>query len=105
MVKLIKTGNLTQSGQIEFNGKILKVGVIVNKPMDNVRIKITSFLDEIVIDDHLEGNKTVFYPRTAVDLSQEQTVLDYHYIAGKLNIYIEGLAENEQIDDILIYFE
>jgi len=71
--------------------------------ISNVIIKMTSYLDEVIINDHLQSEKTVFYPRVNIDGAPEVKNLDYHCIAGYVNISISGLADNELIEDILFY--
>lgn len=105
MIQLLKTGQIKKSGSIAVNGEILKIGVLTEKPMNNVRFKVTSFFDEVLADDNLRGEKTLFYPIVAPDGSPDIKNFDHFYIAGNLNIFVEGLAEGESIKDILIYYK
>lgn len=105
MIKIIKTGEVKEDGKIKLNGKLVKVGIITNKVMSHVSIKMTTFLDEIIISDNLIDSKTVFYPRVSVDGAPELKNLDYHYLDGFVDIEISGLSEDDTIENILFYLE
>lgn len=105
MITISKTGSISQSGKIKLNGKILKVGVLTDKVMTNVSVKVVSYLDEVIIHDNLQSKKTVFYPRLNVDGAPEFNNLDYHCVCGFVDIIIEGLSEGDSIQDILFYLE
>jgi len=102
MVKIIKLESLKEYSTLELQGKILKIGLLKNQVSPNVKLKITNIYDEVIVEDYLNKDKMVFYPRVIIGNSSN---FDYHISFGKLFILIDGLASDEVLDYLVIYYE
>ena len=108
MIKVFNTGEIQTNIKTEIkyvNGEILKIVAMCSDALKNVKIKITTNDDETLCEDYVQDIFTKFYPKNTITISQEFMHLDNYFVAGSLYLEIEGLGDNEKIENIAIYYK
>lgn len=108
MVQIKQTGKIVVNGELtltEINGEILKVAVFTKTLIPTIRIQMISAESETLIDDSLNSEITLFYPKHTIPISQEQTHVENYYVFSNAKIIISGIGDGEIIDNIKIYYK
>jgi hypothetical protein len=79
--------------------------VFCKEKSSTVKVTLKSFDEETLCEDYLRDKITKFYPKNIISITQEQTHIENYNIGGPMFLEIEGLGDNEQIEDIFIYYK
>lgn len=108
MINIYNTQKINHNALMELsgiNGEILKVVVFCKTKLPTAKITIKTFDEETLCEDYLRENITRFYPKNIINITQEQTHIENYNVSGPISLKVEGLGENEIIEDIFIYYK
>jgi hypothetical protein len=108
MVSVFNTGQIRGAGLGQtspINGEILKIVVFCKELLPNIRIVISNLDGETLCQDNLNDYKTRFYPKNVVMITQEQHYIENFNVLGPILIDVQGLGDNEIIENISIYYK
>lgn len=108
MVNVMKLGRISNNGSgktKQINGEIVKVVVLSEIDITNVKVLLKSIDNETICDDYLNSTVTKFYPKNTISISQEQVHIENYFVFGPLIVDIIGLGDEEFIEDILVYYK